>query len=176
MRRAVLDTPPLGGMHMFRTILVPLDGSTFAEQALPVAHALAETCDARLALVRVVAVIAPGEHEPGVVSYLDEHRIAVAQEYIHQAAVRIGTRQPVTAEAYVAADVASGILMRARDIDADVIVMTAHGASWPEGGDLGSVATRLIRESPCPVLVIGPRGSTRRPGTAPASPIETKAT
>jgi nucleotide-binding universal stress UspA family protein len=40
------------GSLMFRTILVPLDGSPFAEQALPYALSLARRADARLELVR----------------------------------------------------------------------------------------------------------------------------
>jgi nucleotide-binding universal stress UspA family protein len=54
---------------MFGTILVPLDGSAFAERAVPFAEALAAVAGARLALVRVVEVLAPGDREPGVVSY-----------------------------------------------------------------------------------------------------------
>jgi nucleotide-binding universal stress UspA family protein len=46
---------------MFKQILVPLDGSAFAERALPVATALATSGGAGLALVRVVEVLAPGD-------------------------------------------------------------------------------------------------------------------
>jgi nucleotide-binding universal stress UspA family protein len=144
---------------MFRTVLVPLDGSAFAERALPVARALADFSGGSVALVRVVDVVAPGEHEPGVVSYLDEHRIAVAQEYIEQMATAIGTTRPVSAEAYLAADVPAGILMRALDIGADVLVMTSHGASWPTESILGGVAAHLVREAVCPVLIVGPCGA-----------------
>lgn len=141
---------------MFKRILVPLDGSEFAERALATAEALAASCGADLALVRVVELVAPGDREPGVVSYLDEHRIAVAQDYIAQKATAMRLGRPVTAEAYLAADIAAGIIARAADIGADVIVMTSHGESWPAGTVLGSVAARLTRESPCPLLVVGP--------------------
>jgi nucleotide-binding universal stress UspA family protein len=141
---------------MFRQILVPLDGSAFAERAIPVADALAASTGAALALVRVVEVVAPGDHEPGVVSYLDEHRITVAQEYVARMATATGLGRPVTGEAYLASDVAAGILARATDIGADVIVMTSHGESWPLGTALGSTAARLTREAACPLLVIGP--------------------
>jgi nucleotide-binding universal stress UspA family protein len=159
---------------MFKRILVPLDGSAFSERALPVAEALASTSGAEVLLVRVVAVLAPGEAEPGVVSYLDEHRIAAAQDYVRDAAARLRLGRPVSAEAYLAADVAAGILARAADAGADLIVLTSHGASWPTGSVLGGVAAHLIRESAWPVLVIGPQAATM---TAPApAAVQTSAT
>lgn len=156
---------------MFTKILVPLDGSAFAEGALSAAEALAQSTGADVALVRVVELVAPGEREPGVISYLDEHRIAAAQDYISGVAARLRLGRPVSAEAYLAADVPAGILARARDAGVDVIVMTSHGASGPVGSALGSVAAVLVRESTCPVLVIGPRAAgadTREPAAARA--------
>jgi nucleotide-binding universal stress UspA family protein len=49
---------------VFKQILVPLDGSPFAERALAVVSALASSTGASLALVRVVEVLAQGDHEP----------------------------------------------------------------------------------------------------------------
>lgn len=144
---------------MFKQILVPLDGSAFAERALPVAEVLAGSFGAGLALVRVVALLAPGEREPGVISYLDEHRIAVAQEYIKRMAASTRLGRPVSGEAYLASDVAAGILARAADLSADVIVMTSHGESWPAGTALGGIAARLTREATCPLLVVGPHST-----------------
>ncbi len=142
---------------MFKRILVPLDGSPFSERALPVAEALAASGGADVMLVRVVEVLAPGDGEPGVVSYLDEHRIARAQDYVRDASARLRLGRPVSAEAYLAPDIATGIMARALDAGADLIVMTSHGESWPAGTILGSVAAKLTRESTCPLLVIGPR-------------------
>lgn len=151
---------------MLRKILVPLDGSEFSERALAPACELARQTGAGLALVRVIEVIAPGEREPGLVSYLDEHRIAEADDYIHRIASTTGLTD-ITAEAYVAADVATGIIARALDAGADTIVMTSHGRSWPATGLLGSVAARLLAESPVPVFLIGPRA-----GVIPAAPAK----
>lgn len=141
---------------MFKQILVPLDGSAFAERAIPVATALAVSTGARLALVRVVVLLAPGEREPGVVSYLDEHRIAVAQDYITGKATATGMTSSVSGEAYLAADVAAGVLARAADIGADLIIMSSHGESWPSPTTFGSVASSVVRQAYCPVLVVGP--------------------
>ncbi|MGD9890152.1 MAG: universal stress protein [Dehalococcoidia bacterium] len=147
---------------MLRMIVVPLDGSPFAERALPVAEALAAATGADLALIRVVEVLAPGDREPGVLSYLDGHRTTVAQDYIDRMTMITRLGRPVTGEAYLASDVATGIIARVRDVSADLIVMTLHGESWPIGTALGSVAARLTREVPCPLLVVGPNVATER--------------
>ncbi len=146
---------------MFKKILVPLDGSAFAERALPAAEALAASLGADLALVRAVPLVAPGEGEPGIVSYLDERRIAEAQDYVTRMATSLRIGRPVTAQAYLADDIANGILARARDIGADVIVMTSHGESWPSVDPLGGTAARLTRQADCPLLVIGPHAVPR---------------
>lgn len=140
---------------MVKHILVPLDGSAFSERAVPAAQALAAATGAAVSLIRVVEVMAPGEREPGIVSYLDEHRVAVAQDYISRAAQGVNSHT-VTAEAYLAADVATGIIARAVDTGADLIVMTTHGVSWPATSRLGSVAAALVTDAPCPVMMIGP--------------------
>jgi nucleotide-binding universal stress UspA family protein len=147
---------------MFRTIIVPLDGSPFAERALPVAEAMASASGADLALIRVVEVLAPGDREPGVMSYLDGHRTVVAQEYIDRMTTVTRLGRPVTGEACLASDIATGIIARVRDAGADLIVMTSHGESWPIGTALGSVAARLTREAPCPLLVVGPNAAAER--------------
>jgi nucleotide-binding universal stress UspA family protein len=151
---------------MFTSIVVPLDGSEFAERALPVAAGLAQASGADIALVRVVEVLAPGEHEPGVISYLDEHRVIAAQDYINRAAAQLALGGPASTEAYLAANVPAGILARARDVGADLIVMTSHGRSWPEETSLGSTALTLLREAACPVLIIGPRAGAAQPDLA----------
>lgn len=138
-------------------ILVPLDGSTFAERALPIAAALASADGVEVVLVRVVPVIGPGGKEPGVVSYLDEHRIETSLDYLRHASAILRLGRPVATEADVAPDVVTGILERATSGDVDLIVMTSHGESWPAASVLGTTASRLIREATCPVLVVGPR-------------------
>jgi universal stress protein A len=51
---------------------------------------------------------------------------------------------------------AAGILMAQADIGADLIVMATHGRTGISHFFLGSVAERVVRESPCPVLTIRP--------------------
>jgi nucleotide-binding universal stress UspA family protein len=141
---------------MFTRILIPLDGSTFAEQSLSVAVALSQAWDADVALIRTVEVLAPGDHEPGVISYLDEHRATTAQDYVAAIAARLRTPRPVSAEAYLATDIPAGILARAQELDVDLILMASHGAFGPITGVMGGLAAHLTREARCPVLLVGP--------------------
>jgi nucleotide-binding universal stress UspA family protein len=141
---------------MIERIVVPLDGSEHAEQALLTAEEIAATTGASITLVRIVEVVAPGEREPGMISYLDEHRVAAAQDYLEAAAAKLRLGRPVAHEVDLAADVSAGILGLVRAIAADLVIMTSHARSWPAAGALGSVAARLLAEAPCPVLVLGP--------------------
>jgi len=145
---------------MFKRILVPLDGSAHAERVLPLAEALSLAWDAELALIRTVEVLAPGDREPGVISYLDEHRVATAQRYIEETAARLHSFHPVSAEAYLATDIASGVLGRAQELGTDLILMASHGAFGPLTGVMGGLAAHLTREARCPVLLIGPHAAT----------------
>jgi len=142
---------------MFKRILVPLDGSPFAERAIALAQEFVEAGDAEVSFVRIVPVMGPGEREPGLVSYLDDHRIRSAQEYVSRAASKLRAGRPLAAEARLAADAVEGILDCAAEVKADLILMTSHGESWPDVNRVGGTASRLIREAPLPVLVVGPR-------------------
>jgi nucleotide-binding universal stress UspA family protein len=104
----------------------------------------------------VVEVVAPGDHEPGVISYLDEHRIQVAQDYVTRLAAQLGMESPPSADACIAAGVAPAILTRAQEFGADLIVIASHGESWPAASALDSVAAQLTHGAKCPVLIIGP--------------------
>jgi len=152
--------------QMFRRILVPLDGSPFAERVIPVAQSFVDAGEAEISFVRVVPLMGPGEREPGLVSHLDEHRIRTAQDYITRAASRLRSGQAPPADARLASDAVDGILARAAEVNADLILMTSHGESWPDINRIGGTASRLIREALVPLLVVGPlAGQTESSGT-----------
>jgi nucleotide-binding universal stress UspA family protein len=67
-------------------------------------------------------------------------------------------------------DPAATIVEYAGDIDADVIVLGTHGRSGVERRLIGSVAERVVRQSPCPVLTV------RLPGTDVTVETEGQAT
>jgi nucleotide-binding universal stress UspA family protein len=147
---------------MFRSILIPLDGSPFAEQAIPLARAIARRAGARLDLVRahvLYALTQPaaswGPYDP----VQDAEWKQQEEAYLEGLAGRLTGVGRVTC-AVVSGLAADAVLERARARAADLIVMTTHGRGPVSRFFLGSVADELVRRAPAPVLLI-------RPGAVP---------
>lgn len=149
---------------MFRRILVPLDGSRLAEQALAPALRLARRGDGALWLLRVPAYSDAGIQD---ISEYDLQWVETGPiQTANQAAdyLREVKRGLKAAEVPVHAVVVDGnpcraILNTAVSEDIDLIVMTTHARSGLARLVLGSVACEVMREAPCPVLIL--RGSLR---------------
>jgi nucleotide-binding universal stress UspA family protein len=122
---------------MTQPILVPLDGSNLAEQALPYAEKLVEP-GCQLVLLEV------GEVGDDEFSALERH-----------------AGSDVRLESAVG-DPAEQILQVARDLGVGMIVMTTHGRGAVGRWAFGSVADEVTRTSPVPVFVVRPRdGDTK---------------
>ncbi len=159
---------------MFKRILVPLDGSPRAENALPVAARIARASDGTVMLLRVVGI--PAEYSTYIYSsYLAQTPI-YAQEILdtEQANAKVYlanlAKTDTLAGLKVETNALSGaagmtILDIARDKHMDIIVMCSHGETGFRRWALGSVALQVSRHSPVPVLVL------REDGTAPTSPF-----
>ena len=124
---------------MFQKILVPLDGSPLAEQAIPTAKSIAHAAQARIEVLMV--------HEGwSDSSYIDsvaaDIRSADGDAPIHV----MGTIVPGSP--------ADAIVARTREIGADLIVMTSHGRTGLSRLWLGSVADRVVRAATIPVLIL----------------------
>jgi nucleotide-binding universal stress UspA family protein len=130
-------------------ILVPLDGSTFAESALPVAEELARALGLSLTLVRAVHIGSAAESD----QEFAEHE---AREYL--AGIQEQTEgRGITATSMVLRGTPLGVIDTAwRQADAGLIVMASHGKSGIMHSFLGSVAARVIEEVEAPVLVVRP--------------------
>lgn len=124
---------------MFRRILVPLDGSARAEQALQLAASLARLYDSELLLVAC--------SPPPVAS---EYCSAPA-EYLESCAAGLGGLRVKTK--IVHGNPASSILDTAELEDADLIVLTTHGRTGLSRFALGSVAAKIVRHAHCPTIV-----------------------
>ena len=146
---------------MLKRILVPLDGSTCADQALAYALALAKAEEARIDVYAFVDTRAILGREP--VNPLEEQHTAAAMgeaRRIVAAAVDRATERGLHASGRADfGEPAGGIVQRAREIGADTIVMGTHGRTGLERLLMGSVAEKVMRESPCSVMVVKlPRG------------------
>lgn len=145
---------------MFRAILVPLDGSPIAEQALPTAARIARATGAALHLVHVHVEASPNPIFINGMPVVDAelHSLAAEHErvYLERAAASVagGGPQPIVTQ--LTGPVVKTITSYAHDIHAGLIVLTTHGRSGFDRLWLGSVAEALARVATTPLLLLRP--------------------
>lgn len=152
----------------FKSILIPLDGSPFAEQAVPLASELVKRGGASLHLVLVhqmqtaamdTAVINMFNHaESATRNYEQAYLDGYAAE-LRAAGIDVGST--VTLEGPTAQSLAQYV----RDTGIDLVIMATHGRGGIQRAWLGSVADQLIRSLQVPVLLVRPteQGPVRAP-------------
>src|SRR5262245_50453860 len=146
---------------MVRSILVPLDGSTFGEHALPMALSLARRSGAMLHLAHVHQ-IAPSTSVAGVavMDSIDLHLRQDEQAYLADVTRRAREHGdvPITT-ALLDGEVAGALRTYAAARLADLVVLSTHGRGAMGRFWLGSVADELLRDLPCPALLVRPHES-----------------
>jgi nucleotide-binding universal stress UspA family protein len=149
---------------MIRSILVPLDGSTFSEHALPLALTIARRSGASLQLLRVQPPPASLYTEPPLFVEDDKLGERFRQrlreqdfKYLEDVIRRLETLSGVIAIPLVReGDVADVIRDQVMNGDIDLVVMTTHGRGPLGRMWLGSVADELVRTLPAQVLLVRP--------------------
>jgi len=146
---------------MFQRILVPLDGSARAEEAIPAAAYIARTTGASLFLVRVIS---PSLTYTNTYPYswesttLMQRMLEQAQAEAHDYLSRIVLTEQLDCihHQLVVLDgkAVSCILQFVRENQIDLIVMRSHGTTGIMRWLLGSVARGIVRRSPVPALII----------------------
>lgn len=141
-----------------QTILVPLDGSRFAERALTVAVPLAQENNAALALTTALALVLPPPNEFGAPdigsSAIDAARLQLRGQ-LERIARRLRIKHDITTSTYFREGaIVDQILAVANDTSADLIVMASHGRTGVSRLWLGSVTDALLRHTRTPVLVV----------------------
>jgi nucleotide-binding universal stress UspA family protein len=145
---------------MFRTILVPLDGSSFAEAAVPVAARLARSSTASLHLVLAhqptAALVGVGFGEIVAPSIdLDEDLKTQERGYLAAMAANLAEAGAgVTEYSDLVGPAGPAICEEAARIDADLVIMATHGRSAAGRLWHGSVADHVVRHVSAPVLLI----------------------
>jgi nucleotide-binding universal stress UspA family protein len=156
----------------YRTILVPLDGSTLAERALPYATALAQAAGARLLLVRAAEARAvpeeatwvgetpaggargqraPADREPAPTRRTE----GVGPDPVRYLDEIAGGLVGQAVEPSLVLGPPGEVIVReARERGADLIVMATHGRSGLGRSLYGSVADHVLRHAPAPVLLV----------------------
>jgi nucleotide-binding universal stress UspA family protein len=143
---------------MFHQIVVPLDGSLLAEQALPIAARLARESSGALLLIRVINP--PVDYSGGVSPFpmmpgeTIEEEMKKAADYLDA----VAARAPLTGIANMR-EVRYGlpaqqVLEVAEAHDSDLIVLCSHGRTGFARWALGSVAHTLIHQGTVPLLVL----------------------
>ena len=145
---------------MIRSILVPLDGSEFAEWALPAAVSIARRTGAKLELVsiNIHVPVSVSAHIPGYGPAWESAARDRALDYLKSIADRITKSGDITANATVrSGDIVDSLVQHAVQTHVDLIVMSTHGRGPLQRVWLGSSADGVARHSPVPVLLIRPR-------------------
>lgn len=145
---------------MYERILVPLDGSDTSERGLREAIRLAVENDVTLVLLHVIddfpTVRQLAAKEP--IETLEARRRQVGEEVLSEG-LRLARASAVRAETQVCFAIESvpdSILETASRTGCELIVLGTHGRTGVRRAVLGSVAERVSRHSPLPVLLVPP--------------------
>lgn len=160
---------------MFSRILVPLDGSARAEQALSEAARLARATQGALILVRAVAppprypaTYVPAELAPNATYETFEEE---ANSYLLGVSQSSGVAG-IPIECHVSVGPPAPLVIEAAtEYAADLIVMNSHGRTGLARWVLGSVAQQVVRHAAIPVLVVRKRTDSGERATT--GPVET---
>ncbi len=159
---------------MIHHVLVPTDGSEFAERAVRFSAQVADRRhQAEVSVIYVhlrvqdasqggATVQVPGQplqEESPLHVEIDDDELVHAQEIVDRAVAEIKslvTSPDVTVTGRVVVDnrVDDGVLKVSDEIKADIIVMGTRGLSTLRGAIMGSVSHALIEKATCPVLIV----------------------
>lgn len=138
-----------------KKVLVPVDFSDNSKKILEAAGYFSGVCDAQ---INVVFVVQSFDDYSGF--FVPHMPVAKFEEEMVQAAEQkmekfLEDSKNVEAKVLVG-DVAEEIIRHAEESGMDLIIMGTHGYKGLEKVMFGSVAEKVVRSSPCPVLTINP--------------------
>lgn len=155
---------------MFQRILVPLDGSARAEQAIPVAARLAHFSRGTVVLLRVVhfatEVVPYLAVEPSTIRTIFDADLEEAKQYVRRMTGLNSLMDVHTETDVIIGSAATAILLEIKTRHSDLIVMCSHGYTGMKRWVLGSVAEKVAHHAPVPVLVLR-EGGPALVGTPP---------
>ena len=150
---------------MYSSIVVPLDGSTLAEQALPYVKELVKNRTAKVHLISVAPVtsaVAPVHMYPPAIGLAEvevdsQERERIEQElthYLNGVALDLGQGSVTTRVEVRFGEAAEEIIAYAQDVHADLIAMCTHGRTGLARWAYGSVTEKVARHAHCPILLV----------------------
>lgn len=149
---------------MLTDMLIPLDGSTFAEQILGPAFRLGRVLETSYTLLYVVEpdmvlhrhdlAIAPVDLDPQDT----QRHLAAAQTYLDRVAQQFGADgQPIATRTLVGSHPAATILEAVQTQPHTLLALATHGRSGLKRLFWGTTADKLLRGTTCPMLVYRPQ-------------------
>lgn len=138
---------------MIERILVPLDGSPFAEAALGPAALLADAFMAEIVLLRVVG---PASGNAPRASFTWRLLRAEAETYLDEIRDRLGTGERAVRAAVAEGDPATEILDLSRSEEIDLLILSSHGQDPHSRFACGETAQRVMCTATVSLLVIRP--------------------
>ena len=144
---------------MFDKILVPLDGSELAERSLALANLLVMERQATIILLRVPVLKGYQLLEEEAGQRWDRQE---AHAYLDEIMARPRHPDLLVDKRVIEGDEAAVIVDTAVAENVDLLIMSTHGRSGFGRWLLGSVAERVLRTAPCPMLVVRYADSIRR--------------
>lgn len=144
---------------MFRKILIPLDGTMRAEQALGLVNKLFSTKDIDLILLEAtgnppLAYPLYGSGVDGYVQIIPEYKKERVDEYVRSITETTRKWAPNVKGYSMIGGADEAIVEVAIKEEVDLIIMVTHGYKGLERLMFGSVTEHVIREAPCPVLAV----------------------
>jgi nucleotide-binding universal stress UspA family protein len=138
-----------------QSIVIPLDGSDYAERALPWGLDMAKKFQARLVLLRVGPRPEMGSlvDAQAIAGRLDELEKDCTQ-YLNRIQASLAESGLNVSSEYVMGSPSQSIVERSQQPGCSVIVMTSHGREGLSRWLIGSVAEKVSRHAACPVMLI----------------------
>jgi nucleotide-binding universal stress UspA family protein len=145
---------------MYRSILVPLDGSTFGEHALPIALSVARRSGATVQVVHVYVPLATvyAESRPGLENTFNPSYRQHGEGYLDRVVKRLADASPVRVTSCLldGSIVGDALLEHVNATRPSLTIMTTHGRGSLARAWLGSVADDLVRRTSTPMLLARP--------------------
>jgi nucleotide-binding universal stress UspA family protein len=139
---------------MYKRILLPLDSSALAEQALPHAIAQAERFGAELILLKVLEPLPAHSMSPSARRLAEELSTQLAHEYLEGVAAGLQQTNIAVQAITVEGQPHRQIVQFAEENAVDLIVMSTRGQGGLTRWLMGGVADRVVRGAPVPVLLV----------------------
>lgn len=144
---------------LFNRILCAIDFDPNSTQVMELARRVAEHTGAKLILFHVVPVPIQVVGQPIALEPFTAAETSAKMQLDKFAEEHLGTTAVAYETVVTSGDPASEIVRAVREQNADLVMMATHGRMGLSHLILGSVAERVVRESPRPVLTVrGHRG------------------